>query len=870
LLEELHRLYDAAGQPAARVIARLTRDPAFSEIVSHETVSSLLRGDSLPAWKKVEAVTEVLHELSALGVGTEGVLRSIRLLWLSAENTWLRPEPPPPASPALPDFLSGLTAPALACHAALPAVIDSAFLHLLRVNFFADPPHVLPYEVEADLLLSPLFTELAGDLYEMKPKVRATLLRELVSRFGEERLQQVAALLDHYTAGNQQWRDNPELAYAQHMTALAVRNPALARRRLDEAERAARAGGTLQREWYVAMHHHLDEQTAAATPEPKRKDLALSAALLVDLQPMNRDGKVARARPTRSMEQLRTILTDPERGGLPESACTVQSSVSLDMSAVERLFDPAVETLLVYVASSSKESNRLPRSLSVLGEVLEACPAKHVILIVYDSNPLSRAPWPLTGFRRRGWCVITFRPQSPDAMNRFFFTRALTEVLTTGQGPLTVGQLHRELTDRTSALGLPPPGFEAAPSGQRDGVEDVVLVASRTAARSDVSREEQRWLDALADYEQTDDLAGVARCHLHLGELTHERGDLDTATAHHELAITAYRQLASTDPDTFLPDLAKSLWLLAEMQADVDFRAESPSRAQEALQLYRQLAAEDPATFLPDLAMVLTNLSLRLAARGRLAEASSAIAEATDLFRELATEDASAYLPHLARSLTNMSNQQALLGDYMAALHTITEAVAVRRQLAEDDPAAVLPGLAGALENLSQRQSQIGHIQAAVDAIEEAVHLHRQLAAADPTASLPGLAGSLINFAFRLVEQGRPERALAAVEEGAGIFRQLAHTDPAAFRPNLATSLWAYARVCLDMDADLLPSAMSALQEAIDLYRQLSEQRPEAFRGELESAYQVLADVLDRLGRGDEASEIRQLLDPEAGDSAPA
>ena len=46
----------------------------------------------------------------------------------------------------------------LAYHAAVPVVVDADLLNLLRVNFFLDdPPDVLPFEVEAELLLSPLF-----------------------------------------------------------------------------------------------------------------------------------------------------------------------------------------------------------------------------------------------------------------------------------------------------------------------------------------------------------------------------------------------------------------------------------------------------------------------------------------------------------------------------------------------------------------------------------------------------------------------------------------------------------------------------------------------------------------------------------------
>ncbi|MDJ0708459.1 MAG: hypothetical protein QNJ46_34755, partial [Leptolyngbyaceae cyanobacterium MO_188.B28] len=44
----------------------------------------------------------------------------------------------------------------LAYHAALPVALSPELLHLLRVNFFLDPPEPLPYSIEFEFLLSPL------------------------------------------------------------------------------------------------------------------------------------------------------------------------------------------------------------------------------------------------------------------------------------------------------------------------------------------------------------------------------------------------------------------------------------------------------------------------------------------------------------------------------------------------------------------------------------------------------------------------------------------------------------------------------------------------------------------------------------------
>lgn len=152
----------------------------------------------------------------------------------------------------------------LAYHAALPVVIDAGLLNLVRVNFFQDPPEVLPFEAEADLLLSPLFREIGDDLYEMDPAVRNILLAGLQTRYGKDRVQQVALLLELYTECTPAWNAQPELEQAQRLTALSFVDPVRADTWLDEARSGGKAE-TLQQEWFVAMRQRLATQSADAT-----------------------------------------------------------------------------------------------------------------------------------------------------------------------------------------------------------------------------------------------------------------------------------------------------------------------------------------------------------------------------------------------------------------------------------------------------------------------------------------------------------------------------------------------------------------------------------------------------------------------------
>ncbi|WP_238009461.1 AAA family ATPase [Dactylosporangium sp. AC04546] len=167
----------------------------------------------------------------------------------------------------------------LACHAAVPVAVDPTFLNLLRINFFVDPPHDLPWTVEAALLTSPLFRELGGDLYEIDADLRRHLLVSLRGRFGDGRATQVALLLERYCDQPDVWSSHPDLAQAQRLTAVGIIDPPAAIHWLDAAEDDAGTRVDLSREWFVAMRGRLDAQ-----PDPSTDLSTEIAAAIGDLR----------------------------------------------------------------------------------------------------------------------------------------------------------------------------------------------------------------------------------------------------------------------------------------------------------------------------------------------------------------------------------------------------------------------------------------------------------------------------------------------------------------------------------------------------------------------------------------------------------
>jgi len=152
----------------------------------------------------------------------------------------------------------------LAYHAAVPVVVDATLLNLLRVNFFLDPPDSLGFETEAELLLSPLFREIGEGLFEIEPGVRNLLLTGLYSRYGEDRVRQVALLLEQYTDATPAWRSLPELERAQQLTAVSFLDPVRAAQWL-ESNASGASAENLGREWYVAMSRHIAELSSVTT-----------------------------------------------------------------------------------------------------------------------------------------------------------------------------------------------------------------------------------------------------------------------------------------------------------------------------------------------------------------------------------------------------------------------------------------------------------------------------------------------------------------------------------------------------------------------------------------------------------------------------
>jgi CheY-like chemotaxis protein len=148
----------------------------------------------------------------------------------------------------------------LAYHSALPVALNAELLHLLRINFFLDPPEILPYTVEFEFLLSSLCREIDEGLYEIEPDIRDVLLAGLSQTYDAQRTRDIATLLWQYVDRHSPWSDRVELERAQQLTALNFLNPEKAQQWLVNVETEVSQGQVAAREWFVAMRKDIENQ----------------------------------------------------------------------------------------------------------------------------------------------------------------------------------------------------------------------------------------------------------------------------------------------------------------------------------------------------------------------------------------------------------------------------------------------------------------------------------------------------------------------------------------------------------------------------------------------------------------------------------
>ncbi|MFG1957328.1 tetratricopeptide repeat protein [Nonomuraea sp. NPDC049028] len=354
----------------------------------------------------------------------------------------------------------------------------------------------------------------------------------------------------------------------------------------------------------------------------------------------------------------------------------------------------------------------------------------------------------------------------------------------------------------------------------------------------------------------TTDPARKAALHLNHANRLGNAGQHQPALEAGQRALKLYGELAESNRDAYLPNLAMSLSNHAVGLAAVGRRAEAVPISEQAVELRRELAELNRDAYLPDLAMSLSNHAVRLAEVGRRAEAVPVSEQAIELHGELAEHNRDTYLSNLATSLSNHAALLAEVGRVAEAVPIAEQAVELHGELAEHKRDAYLPDLAMSLSNHANRLAEVGRIAEAVPISEQAVELRRELAELNRDAYLPDLAASLNNHAVQLAEVGRVAEAVPISEQAIELYGELAELNRDAYLPNLATSLSNYANRLAEVGR--IAEAVPVSEQAVELRRELAELNRDAYLPDLTMSLSNHAVRLAEVGRRAEAVPVSE------------
>ncbi|MBF0566068.1 MAG: tetratricopeptide repeat protein [Nitrospirae bacterium] len=338
-----------------------------------------------------------------------------------------------------------------------------------------------------------------------------------------------------------------------------------------------------------------------------------------------------------------------------------------------------------------------------------------------------------------------------------------------------------------------------------------------------------------------------------LGNLYWNTGRFEDAEKAYKEAEEYWRELAASNRDAYLPDLAMTLNNLGALYQNTGRFGDAEKAYKEAQGDYTELAISNRDAYLDNLAMTLNNLGVLYQNTGRFGDAEKAYKEAQGYRRELVATNRADYLPYLAGVLNNLGILYKDTGCFEDAEKALKEAVGYRRELAASNRDAYLPDLAMTLNNLGLLYADTGHFEDAEKAYKEAEGDYRELAASNRAAYLPDLAGMLNNLGNLYRNTGRFGDAEKTYKEAEGYRRELAASNRAAYLPDLAGTLNNLG--LLYADTGRFEDAEKVYKEAEGDYRELAASNRAAYLPNLAATLNNLGNLYSDTGRFGDAGK---------------
>ncbi|MEM9089255.1 MAG: tetratricopeptide repeat protein [Cyanobacteria bacterium P01_F01_bin.53] len=178
---------------------------------------------------------------------------------------------------------------------------------------------------------------------------------------------------------------------------------------------------------------------------------------------------------------------------------------------------------------------------------------------------------------------------------------------------------------------------KAAITKNREQLSNEYLVKARL--RATFYEQPNRFEEACAHFESALSAVRTSAAIFEYAVFLQNHNSFKRARALYDEALQSYRELAKETPKTYIPDVARTLNNLANLQSTQNDYEKAASNYDEALRIYQELAQENPRTYLPYVAGTLNNLAVLQKAQNDYEKATSSYDEALRSYRELAQEN---------------------------------------------------------------------------------------------------------------------------------------------------------------------------------------------------------------------------------------
>jgi serine/threonine protein kinase len=359
----------------------------------------------------------------------------------------------------------------------------------------------------------------------------------------------------------------------------------------------------------------------------------------------------------------------------------------------------------------------------------------------------------------------------------------------------------------------------------------------------------------------------LAFSHANLGRMLATTGRTDEAARAYERALALQEKLAAGNPAAprYRHALAVTYYHYAELFLGGGQMAKAASAYERARAIAQKLADDAPAVavYRQVLADSHAHLGTVFAETGRFDEAEEACRQAIRLQQKLGADfpKVPGYRADLAHSQNDLAVIFQMAGRDADAERQFRETQALLEKLVEGHPAvpAYQHQLACTAFNLGSLLERTDRPAEAIPALRRAQALYEKLAAGCAVDVRFDQAGTLNGLAVALSRAGPPEEALAVQRQAVAVYETLVAEFPKVpdYQSHLAGAL---ANVAfLHGIQGKWAEAGPLFDRAIEHQQATLTQKPGhvPYRRALRHHYRRLAEVLERLGKSEEAARAR-------------